>query len=167
MKYKWIFLICILSSNLFATQSKPETKKEEGSVSIPLKSESSPNLGLQGFGFGMGTFDGDFGIQVRKDFMLGPKKISVLALQGGLFFRDETTFNVDVDYHHIFTPNSAFRFYPLAGIDLAIEKEENRFGINLGVGANIKVTEQTALFVEAKYVFSDWEGFGFIIGVNF
>jgi len=167
MKYTWIFLTCILSGQLFAAEPKPQEKKTAKTPPVAVKTEESPSLGLNGFGFGLGVFDGNFGIQARKDFMLGPKKISALSLQGSLFFNDETTFNVDVDYHHIFTPNSAFRIYPLAGIDLAIQKKENRFGINLGAGANIKVTDQNALFIEAKYVFGDWEGFGFIVGVDF
>jgi len=163
-KYAWIFLTCGLAVNVWAAEEKKEEVKK---LETPVKTEESPNLGLNGFGFGLGVFDGDFGIQGRKDFLLGPKKISELSFQGSLFFKDKTTFHLDADYHHVFTPNSSFRIYPLGGINLALRKKENRFGLNLGVGMNIKITDRNALFIEAKYIFGDWDGYGLIVGVEF
>ena len=125
------------------------------------------SAGIEGWGLGAGVFDGDFGIQGRKDFALGEKKVSEVSLQGSVFNHDKLTFRFDADYHHILNPDSPVRLYPLAGMEFSINKRSNRWGANLGAGMNIKLTEHNDAFLEFKYVFGDWSGFGFMAGIHF
>ena len=125
------------------------------------------SAGIEGWGLGAGVFDGDFGIQGRKDFAFGEAKVSEVSLQGSVYFHDKTTFRFDADYHHILNPDSAFRIYPLVGMEFSIDKRSNRWGANLGGGMNIKLSEHNDAFFEFKYVFGDWSGFGFMAGIHF
>lgn len=120
----------------------------------------------KGWGLGVGALDGDFGVQIRKDFWLGGD-ISQITGQGSLFFPSKTTFRLDVDYHFIINPENNSRFYPLAGIDFAFNSDSAKFGLNLGGGANFMLTASTAAFVEAKFVFGDWDGFSIMGGFYF
>ena len=118
------------------------------------------------FGAGILLDDGDFGVQIRKDFWLGGD-ISQIAGQFGLIF-DNTIWALDVDYHWVITSDSGTsRFYPLAGIDFKFTSKNSNFGINLGGGANFMLTENLAAFAELKYVMSDWDGFGIAAGIYF
>jgi len=117
----------------------------------------------RGWGLGASVFDGDFGVQARKDFWLGGD-ISQITGQGSVYFPSKTTFRFDVDYHFILNPEGSGRFYPLAGIDFAFNSDRSKFGLNLGGGATFMLTEKTAAFGEAKFVAGDWDGFVFTLG---
>ncbi|MDF7826134.1 hypothetical protein P4B35_19035 [Pontiellaceae bacterium B12227] len=121
----------------------------------------------RGWGAGLGVFEGDFGIHARKDFMFGKELQYGVALQGGLYNQNKWTTRLDADFHYIFTLGSAFRLYPLAGVDLAIQSKNNRIGGNLGGGAMVDLNTDTRLFMEAKYVTGDWDGFAFTAGIYF
>lgn len=118
------------------------------------------------WGLGAGVMDGDFGVQVRKDFRLGGD-ISKITGQGSVFFQNKTTFRLDTDYHFIVNPESKSRFYPLAGIQLAFNSDAVKFGLNAGGGFNFMLTESKAAFVEAKFVFGKWDGFSIMGGIYF
>ena len=118
------------------------------------------------WGLGAGTMDGDFGIQARKDFWLGGD-ISQITAQGSVYFQNTTTFRVDADYHFIINPESNSRFYPLAGIQLALNSDAVKFGLNAGGGFNFMLTESKAAFAEAKLVFGKWDGFAITGGFYF
>jgi hypothetical protein len=120
-----------------------------------------------GVGAGLAIFEGDLGLQIRKDFNLGKTKRSEISLQGSFYNHDKFTVRLDADYHFVLTPNWPFRFYPLAGIDFSIRSKENRVGANVGFGVNIALRETVSAFVEAKYLAGDWDGYGFVIGINF
>lgn len=82
-----------------------------------------------------------------------------------------STLMFDINGHYVVNSLNRFEFYALAGFDvlLAWEKEihktlsaspftetskeqDNALGLNIGAGADIKITEQIDLFAEAKYV---------------
>jgi len=143
-------------------------EKTEGTIkSAPPVPEKKSTGGIAGWGFGIGVFDGDFGIQGRKEFVLGKTKRSEISTQAAVYFQDDVTVRLDADYHYVFRPDSAFRFYPLAGIDFAIQDRNNRFGANLGAGIRLKITDYNALFIEGKYIFGDWDGFLISAGIYF
>jgi hypothetical protein len=118
------------------------------------------------WGLGVGVLDGDFGVQVRKDFWLGGD-ISQITGQGSVYFQNKTTFRVDADYHFIINPESKSRFYPLAGVQLAFNSDAVKFGLNAGGGFNFMLTESKAAFAEAKFVFGKWDGFAITGGIYF
>jgi len=120
-----------------------------------------------GWGVGMGGFNGDFGIQGRKDLSLGQSGIPELSFQSTVVLQTKTTFKFDADYHHILTPNGPVRLYPLGGLQFAVNSRSNRFGLNLGGGLNIPFSEKVDGFLELKYTFGDWDGFSFVGGVRF
>ena len=121
----------------------------------------------RGWGMGVGTFDGDFGIHARKDFRMGAEQQFGIALQGGFYNQQKWTTRLDGDFHYVFRPESAFSFYPLIGLDLAIQSKNNRTGFNAGIGSTIQLNSQTRLFLEAKHVFGDWDGFAVTAGIYF
>ena len=119
---------------------------------------------VKGWGLGASLFDGDFGVQARKDFVLGGD-ISHITGQGAVYFQYKTTFRVDVDYHFIINPENPSRFYPLAGVDLAFNSDAFKVGVNGGAGVHFMMTENLAAFGEAKYVFGDWHAWAFTLGL--
>ena len=121
----------------------------------------------RGWGLGFGTFDGDFGGQARKDLPFGDELQYAVNLQAGLYNQRRWTGRVNVDFHYLLRPDSAFNLYPLAGINLAIQRKSNRAGANIGGGAIIDLNADTSLFFEAKYVAGDWDGFAFTAGIYF
>ncbi len=121
----------------------------------------------KGWGFGVGAFDNDFGVHARKDFVLGGKPQFEAALQGGLYNQNKWTGRFDADFHYVFRSSSTFRFYPLIGVDWAVQNENNRAGVNLGGGFTIDMNSETRLFAEGKYVTGDWDGYGFTLGIYF
>jgi len=118
-----------------------------------------------GWGLGVGAFDGDFSFQARKTFVLGGD-ISQITAQAGLYFPGKTSFRLNGDYHFMIGSGSS-RFYPLAGINFTFNSDSAKFGINGGGGVNFKLTEKMAGFFEAKYVFGDWDGWSFLGGIYF
>ncbi|MFC1765059.1 hypothetical protein ACFL6U_23685 [Planctomycetota bacterium] len=120
-----------------------------------------------GWGLGLGGFDGDFGLQGRKDLTLGESGISEFSFQGSLIVQNKTTIKLDADYHHIFTPDGPVRLYPLGGLQFAVNSNSNRFGLNLGGGLNVPFSEKVDGFLEFKYTFGDWDGFTLVGGVRF
>ena len=121
---------------------------------------------VRGIGLGAGVFDGEFGVQLRKDFWLGGD-ISQITTQGSVYFENKTTVRFDADYHFIVNPDNPSRFYPLAGLNLAFNSDDIKLGANAGGGVNFKLTESLQAFAEAKYTFSSWEGLAITGGISF
>ncbi len=121
----------------------------------------------RGWGLGVGVFDNDFGIHGRKDFILGEERQFETVLQAGLYNQNKWTGRFDADFHYVFRSSSTFRFYPLIGVDWAVQNENNRAGVNLGGGFTIDMNSETRLFAEGKYVTGDWDGYGFTLGIYF
>jgi hypothetical protein len=120
----------------------------------------------RGLGLGVGAFDGEFGVQLRKDVWLGGD-ISQISGQASIIFASKTAFRLDADYHFILNPGKPGRFYPLVGVDFTFNSDHAKFGINAGGRINFKLTEKTAAFGEGKYVFGDWDGWTFVGGIRF
>jgi hypothetical protein len=121
----------------------------------------------RGWGLGVGVFDEDFGIQARKDFMFGERQQFEAVIQGGVYNQNSWTGRFDADFHYVFRADSAFRLYPLIGVDWAIQSKNNRAGANLGGGCAFDINAETRLFVEAKYVAGDWDGYALTFGIYF
>lgn len=118
-----------------------------------------------GWGLGVGSFDGEFGAQARKDLRLGGD-VSHITLQGSVIFANRTTFAIDADYHFVIKSGKG-RFYPLAGLNFAFNSDDTEFGVNGGGGLNFMFTDKLGGFAEVKYVFFGWEGWFIIGGVYF
>ena len=142
-------------------------------LALTLITLASPGFAeTKGWGVGLNIFDGEFGIQGRKDFWLGGD-ISQITGQASVIFANRTVFALDVDYHFIIKSSNSdgtsgtSRFYPLVGLDFMFHGDGSEFGLNLGGGANFMMTDTMAAFAELKYVISDWNGFGIGVGVYF
>jgi len=133
---------------------------------IMLSLSLTASAETKGWGLGAGAHDGDFGVQLRKDFWLGGD-ISQITGQAGIYFPKKTTFRLDADYHFMINPESPSRFYPLVGLQFAFHSDSAKFGLNLGGGANFMLTQSMAAFAELKYVVSDWDGLAFAAGLYF
>ena len=121
----------------------------------------------RGWGLGLGVFDNDVGVQARKDFRFGERQQFETVIQGGVYNQNKWTGRFDADFHYVFRADSAFRLYPLIGVDWAIQEKNNRAGANLGGGCTFDLNAETRLFVEAKYVAGDWDGYGLTFGIYF
>jgi opacity protein-like surface antigen len=84
-----------------------------------------------------------------------------------------TTMMFDINGHYIFNALDKFEFYGLAGLDVLLgwkkytykyqgsptttsKESDNAFGLNLGAGSYMKITDQFNAFLEAKYIFSKY-----------
>ena len=121
----------------------------------------------RGWGAGLGTFDSDWGAQVRKDFMFGEERQYAIDLQAGLYNQRKWTGRFNADFHYIFMPKSVFSLYPLAGLNFSLQDGRNRWGGNIGGGMLVDLNADTSLFLEAKYVGGDWSGYGITLGIYF
>lgn len=135
-------------------------------IVITLAGAATAGAGAGEWGLGVGSHDGDFGVQARKDFWLGGD-ISQLTCQASVYWQNKKTFKLDADYHFIINPDQSSRFYPLAGLQFAFNSDDAKFGLNGGGGVNFRLTEKTAAFAEVKYVFGDWDGFTVTLGIYF
>jgi hypothetical protein len=132
---------------------------------IVLSLATTASADTSGWGLGIGSFDGDFGIQGRKDIRLGGD-VSHITAQGSVVFANKTTFALDADYHFVIESGKG-RFYPLAGLQFAFNSDDSEFGVNAGGGLNFMLTDKMAAFGEVKYVFFGWEGWFITGGVYF
>ena len=135
-------------------------------VAVILTIAANAPAKTRGLGLGAGSFDGEFGVQLRKDFWLGGD-ISQIAGQASVIFASKTAFRLDADYHFMINPGDPSRFYPLVGVDFTFNSDQAKFGVNAGGGVNLRLTEKTAAFAEGKYVFGKWDGWTFVGGIRF
>ena len=87
----------------------------------------------------------------------------------------------DINGHYVFNSLDRFEFYALAGLNINLigikwitemnnttvktKDSDNSFGLNLGAGTYIKLTDQFDLYGEAKYILSKYDQFLFNVGV--
>ena len=121
-----------------------------------------------GFGLaGMYREDADFGIQGRFKTAAG-KKLMIVP-QFGYFFDPEFLAG-DVDLHLDLHAAEKLNFYGLGGVDLLADTDfdDVEVGANLGAGLSTPLGDSgKSFFFEAKYVFSDFDGFGMNFGIMF
>lgn len=89
---------------------------------------------------------------------------------------------IDLNGHYVFNALDRFEFYALAGMDVLFlgnkwvsvfnnattksKEHDNAFGMNVGAGTYIKLTEQFDLYGEAKYTLNKYrDQFVFNVGV--
>jgi len=89
---------------------------------------------------------------------------------------------LDLNGHYVFNSLDRIEFYGLAGIDILLsfkrdvssitgapdevfKEKDNGFGLNLGAGSYIMLTDQIDLSVEAKYLLSKYSQFMVSAGV--
>lgn len=81
----------------------------------------------------------------------------------------------DINGHYVFNSLDRFEFYGLAGLDITFahikmitlnsKESDNVFGLNLGAGTYIKLTDQFDFSCEAKYLISRYDQFMINVGV--
>jgi hypothetical protein len=150
--------ILILQTSVFAA---------DGDKAVLVNVDNSVQSEIKGWGLGIGNFEKDFGVHARKDFMFGEEQKFEAVIQAGIYNQKKWTGRFDIDFHYVFKPASSTLLYPLVGVDYAVQKRDNRFGMNLGGGCMFDLNEITRLFVEAKYVTGDWDGYSISIGIYF
>lgn len=67
-----------------------------------------------------------------------------------------TAFNVNLNFHYLIHTSNKFAIYPLAGFSYARVNPEigdgvNRFGANVGVGAEYTINNRFAFYVEERF----------------
>ena len=142
-------------------------------LALTLFASAAPTLAeTNGWGAGLNIVDGEFGIQGRKDFLLGGD-INQITGQASVIFANDAVFALDVDYHFIIKSSNSdgtagtSRFYPLVGLDFMFNSDASEFGVNVGGGANFMMTDTMAAFAELKYILFGVEVWGIGVGVYF
>ncbi|MDL2281543.1 porin family protein [Parabacteroides sp. OttesenSCG-928-G06] len=69
-----------------------------------------------------------------------------------------SVWNFDVNAHYLVQLSDMFGFYPLTGLSLSLwntdrnfSKNFNRFGVNIGLGAEVYATQNITVGLEMKY----------------
>jgi len=80
----------------------------------------------------------------------------------------------DINGHYVFNSLDRIEFYGLAGINITVAKikwtntissgSDNTFGLNLGAGTYMKITEKFDLYGEVKYIVSKYDQFMLNVG---
>jgi opacity protein-like surface antigen len=89
-----------------------------------------------------------------------------------------STMMFDINGHYVFNSLDKFEFYGLAGLDVLLawkrdkytgsetfKESDNAFGLNIGAGSYMKITDQFDLFLEAKYIVSKYDQFMLNAGI--
>ena len=88
----------------------------------------------------------------------------------------------DVNGQYIFNSQDKFQFYGLAGLNITLigskwkllkegtepshsKESDNAFGLNIGSGTQVKITEQFNIYGEARYITGRYDQFVFNAGV--
>jgi len=102
------------------------------------------------------------GLQVNGTFGITPE--IAIAPDLSVFFPEYGSyFAVNVNGHYIFSRDTQYQFYGLAGLNLStieyddLPESETELGLNLGAGGEYKL-DNFALFGEIKYVISNFDG---------
>jgi opacity protein-like surface antigen len=74
---------------------------------------------------------------------------------------------LDVNGHYVFNSLDRIEFYGLAGMNITFTNikwinttssgSDNAFGLNLGAGTYVKVTDKFDIYAEAKYILSKYD----------
>ncbi|MDH6343946.1 opacity protein-like surface antigen [Parabacteroides sp. PFB2-12] len=141
---KWMVLVLMLvSASVFA-----QTEKGQSSVGA--------NVGY--------TFDSeqvslgiDYRYSITDEVRIAPS-ITHFVKNNHL-----STWNFDVNAHYLVQLSDVFGFYPLAGLSLSLwnakditlfgkkDANFNRFGMNVGLGAEVYATQNITVGLEVKY----------------
>ncbi len=153
-------------------------------VILGIGASAQTRQGQSSFGVNLGYGFSDhsnvlFGLDYRYNFTdeirLAPS-FSYFVKENGL-----SACAVDVNAHYVIPLNDVLGFYPLAGLDLSfwnlkiedgLQYHENftRFGVNLGLGAEVYATDQLTVGLEFRYnLIKDFDQaiLGVRIGYNF
>ena len=83
------------------------------------------------------------------------------------YFKNDnlSAYNVNVNIHYIIPTSPTFAIYPLAGFSyanfradaLGVTTSEDRFGANIGMGAQYQIKEHLHFFTEERFqILKDW-----------
>lgn len=124
---------------------------------ISLGTYAQTQKGDQSAGFNLGygfdkknmTIGVDYRYNLTDAIRLAPS-LTYFTKNDGL-----SAFAIDVNAHYVVKLSDMFGFYPLAGVDLSFwdanKLNKTRFGVNLGLGAELYATQRLTVGLEAKY----------------
>lgn len=131
-----VMMLTVISMGVFA-----QTKKGDTSVGFNV-------------GYAFDTENALFGLDLRhnltNEFRLAPS-MTYLAKNQGI-----SALMLDLNAHYVFKLNDQFGFYPLGGLNLSFwnpggDDTLTRFGVNIGLGAEVYATEQVSVALETRY----------------
>lgn len=81
-----------------------------------------------------------------------------------------SAFNCNLNFHYLIHPGGNFVLYPMAGLSFArfIGPDENRFGANIGFGAEYRITDHLRFYTEERFqILKDWNQSVTSLGVRY
>lgn len=158
-KMKKLILLASLTLIIFFSANAQTGFKFGGSYGFEIE-----KMGLQ--------FGGQYGVTPKVDVAGGltfffPDKYTIAGEEHKTSF-----WMIDIDGHYNFGVADGLTAYPLAGLNFTTSKEKGggnsdshtEFGVNIGAGAQFRLADPLAAFLELKYILGDADqgvlGFG-------
>lgn len=128
-----------------------------------------------------GVYEVTMPVQITPSFSYFFPRITTIAIAGaGSSKRVVSCMMFDITGHYVFNSLDRFEFYGLTGLnitflvnkwitkvnaaDIKTVERDNSFGLNIGAGTMIKLTNQFDLYGEAKYILGRYGQFVFNVG---
>ncbi|MEG0559494.1 MAG: porin family protein [Muribaculaceae bacterium] len=131
---------------------------QKGNVALGLHVSNATEINQMGLGVKVQCFISD-AIRIEPSFNYYFKKAGI------------DMWDVNANVHYVFNVADQFNVYPLAGLVFSHwsgASSFNRFGANLGAGAEYYFTEKIGMSAEVKYQFvKDVSQCAFSLGVNY
>jgi opacity protein-like surface antigen len=139
---------------------------------VGADSYRSPFAGI----FLTGIYEFNLPIHIAPSFTYFLPRTNTLTFATGAESKSRvSSMMFDINGHYVFNSLDRFEFYGLAGLDITFahikwigsdsKESDNVFGLNLGAGTYIKLTDQFDLSCEAKYLLSKYSQFMINVGV--
>ena len=148
-------------------------------VWLALDARSARAEGISaGGGLAYGSEVEELGIQLNGYYDLAPH-VENLRLGGAFtyYFADDpvTYWELDLNGQYVFVRPDQFLFYGFGGLNFShvevdlgfAQQSDTKVGLNLGIGGEFSVAEQVGLFVDLKYVVSDFDQAVIAFGARF
>ena len=142
---KKLFLVALL-----AITATPGLRAEQGDMSVGAQFNYASKNSMMGIGV-------NYGIEVINNLRLSPEFIYYFEN------KDLSDYNVNLNVQYLIPTSSSFAIYPMAGFSFVSFKEhitdtsENRYGANIGVGAEYTINPKFKFYTEQRFhILKNW-----------
>lgn len=137
----------------YSFSSKAQTSHVGGGITF-LKPSGGSEIGINA--------KGAFGLNENME----------ISPSANYYFTDGyTLIDLNGDFHYLLGDEGSFRFYPLAGLNFLMARQEafqqNELQFNIGGGARYPLNESISIYAEGKYMIGDADALVFSAGIMF
>lgn len=136
-------------------------------IAVMAALPSFAEQGDMGFGVQMDYASRKSMIGLGAQFQLEPVRNFRIAPEFLYYFETSnlTAYNVNFNLHYLIRVHSGMTVYPLAGFsyahfnfkDVVVDSKANRYGANIGVGFEYRLTERLSFYTEQRFqILKNW-----------